>query len=284
MPNECSNAKWRHTIDMQLSASSVLVVGCTHSNTGWLKNHVLPAAKDLEVDAVLVTGDFGYWPSNQKFINTAARSYEKYGVEVWFIDGNHEDFPRLKRSINTKRPLDDNDLSPVCLDGSLYYIPRGAYVSVGGLKVIGVGGAVSIDRLYREPGISWFQEEEVTKADLDNVSFTGHADVMVSHDAPSGWAIPGLIPVNEMTKEWIYQLPACNKHRSTMREAFEAVTPKLIMHSHYHTGYDLVSKESWGDVEVVGIDRDDSSKWGRVLSSSNNLPHLSDWVTWPASA
>lgn len=256
---------------MELSANRILVVGCVHANTGWLIQKVLPTARELGCEAVLVAGDFGYWASERKFLDKAKNSLVRFGVSTWFIDGNHEEHPRLSRESG-------DEPNAVNLGGSLFYIRRGGKVKVGGVEVVGLGGAASIDRLYRTPGRDWFSEEFLTEEDIEKVSETGRAPVLITHDAPSGWAIPGLIARESIDPLWVPLLDECTKHRIEMRRALEIVRPKLLIHSHYHSGYELISQENWGQMRVVGLDRDNSTRWGRVLSEVNGEPVLSDWV------
>lgn len=260
---------------MELFAQRVLVVGCVHSDTGWLVNTVLPAARDLSCEAVLVAGDFGYWGSSPKLVQKAGASLKRFGVATWFIDGNHEDHPRLRKTIAAL-----GDGSKITnITGSLYHIGRGGVVTVGGLKVVGMGGAASIDKGYRSQGVDWFEEELIDDHDVNEAIAAGRGDVLVSHDAPSGWEIPGIAPRETLDEKWLQELPDCEAHQRILRVVYESVVPKILIHSHYHSGYEIISEEAWGDVRVVGLDQDHTTKWGRVLYEKNGEPALSDWVT-----
>jgi hypothetical protein len=263
---------------MELHAKSVLVVGCVHADTGWLLNHVLPAAATSEVDAVFVAGDFGYWPHAPKFIRVAQRAKTTHGVDVWFIEGNHESYPKLARDVSKNADSDD-PMSCVNLGGSLYYVPRGARLGVGNLSVVGFGGAVSIDRLFSYPGVSWFPEEAVTNEQIERI--TAHADVLVTHDTVAGYTIPGLMPIEEMAKEWVKVLPEAQAHRIVLSRVAERVQPSLLIHSHYHTGYDTDIDTAWGQMHITGLNRDGTTNFARVLSDVDGHPALGDWVQAP---
>jgi hypothetical protein len=264
---------------MYLAADSVLVVGCVHADPDWMIRQVLPAAREAEVDAVLVAGDFGYWPHSQSLLKIAATSKEKFGVDTWFIDGNHENFPMLARAVAKSRVLGDDPSSPVQLSGSLYYIPRGGRVTIGGLSAVCLGGAASIDRLFRTPDLDWFSEETITDADLAAVSAGGSADIMISHDCPSGWTIPDLTPIKFMAPEWVTSLPECWAHQKIVREGFELISPRLLVHSHYHSGYKTAVTEEWGAVQVVGLNCAHADRWALVVSAKDGEPTVSGWVS-----
>jgi hypothetical protein len=84
---------------MKLSAESALFVGDTHADAGWLKFVVLPTAVMMGITTIIQVGDFGYWPDSRKFLNFVKTAREKFGVDVWFIDGNHEHFTTLNRNV-----------------------------------------------------------------------------------------------------------------------------------------------------------------------------------------
>src|SRR5665647_2007883 len=86
---ECGPAGRRHTTIMELSIPSVLVAGCVHADAQWLFEKLLPSAAEHEAGAVLVAGDFGYWRHSDGLIKAASTSKKRFGVETWFIDGNH---------------------------------------------------------------------------------------------------------------------------------------------------------------------------------------------------
>lgn len=255
------------------------MVGCVHADTGWLLNHVLPAAAASEVDAVFVAGDFGYWSHAPKFIRVAQRAKESHGVDIWFIEGNHEGYTKLARDI-AKHAESTDPTECVNLGGALYYVPRGARLSVGTLSVVGFGGAVSIDRLFQYPGVSWFPEEVITNEQIERISAT--ADVLVTHDTVAGYPIPGLMPVSSMAKEWVQVLPEAQAHRIVLSRVAERVQPSLLIHSHYHTGYDTELDTAWGAMHITGLNRDGTKTFARVLSDESGRPTLSDWVVAPS--
>jgi len=260
---------------MEIHTDSILVTGCVHADTGWFLNNVLPAAVESEVDAVLVAGDYGYWPHSPKLIRVAQRAKSTHGVDVLFIDGNHESYTKLYRDVSKYADTDD-PLSCVNLGGSLYYVPRGARFTVGSLSIVGFGGAIPIDRLFRHPGVSWFCEEAITNEQVERVS--GGADVLIAHDTVSGYTIPGLIPVAQMPKEWVKVLPEAEAHRVEVSRVAERLRPKMLIHSHYHTGYDITLPTERGPMAITGLNQGGTEEFARVLKEERGAPSLGPWV------
>jgi len=93
--------RWVPTVSF--STSSALFVGDTHSDTGWMKSAVLATAARMGIKTVIQVGDFGYWPESRKFMNVVRNARQKYGVDVWFIDGNHEHFTTLNYKVSAAR-------------------------------------------------------------------------------------------------------------------------------------------------------------------------------------
>jgi hypothetical protein len=193
---------------------------------------------------------------------------ERFGTDVWFIDGNHEHFTKLNldvRAAQVAAGVPEGNRDPVELTPGLVYLPRGSRITVAGRSVACVGGAASIDRADRIEGKSWFPEERINNVDIEAVAAGGHADILITHDAPSGWGIPGLPSDGPLEEAWRLELQTCEQHRERVREVLELVTPSVLIHGHYHTAYEHRTAESWGRLETFGLDCNESKGWGVVL-------------------
>ena len=234
----------------------VLFVGDTHGNGHWWDAVVSPVAARVGADAVVQVGDFGFWPGEEGrwFLDAVADT----GVPVYFCDGNHEHHDHLAEVVtDARRRTGIGDLrEPVPVGEQLWYLPRGGRIQFGPVQLCSLGGAHSIDRAYRTPGSSWFDAEHVTDDDLAEACAGGRCDVLVTHDAPSGWAVPGLPAASEMSAAMQLELPAAHAHRMRLREAYEALQPSVVVHGHYHSRYRTTVTEPWGEVTVEGLDCD----------------------------
>jgi Icc-related predicted phosphoesterase len=76
--------------------------------------------------------------------------------------------------------------------------------------------------------------------------------VMVSHDCPTGVAIPGLSPEMFQARE----IESAEKHRETVRGIVDEIQPLWIVHGHYHVAYTQFVDFGYGRVLVAGLDCD----------------------------
>lgn len=234
----------------------ILLVGDTHGNRRWWEHGVLPCAQRYEVDLVCQVGDFGYWPDRSgrwdAFLATVAAS----PVPVFFLDGNHEDHRALGEAVADARAGSSPDRSsPVHLGGSLSYLPRGSRLTWDGVRIAVLGGAHSIDRRLRTPGVDWFKEESVALEDLDLLAAGGPADVLLTHDVPASAPVAGL-PLEQMPQVWRTELADALAHRMLVERGLDAVEAPLLVHGHFHVSWCHRLERPWGVCEVHGLDRD----------------------------
>lgn len=256
-----------HHASMDLSFNKVLLVGDVHGNGGWWWDRVVPLAKELEVDAIVQLGNFGWWPHTASFTRFVARS----GVPTWFLDGNHENHIDLRKSVG----LTTVSHTPLPVYDGLGYLPRGSRFTVGTLKVGCVGGAHSIDKAQRRQGRTVFDEETLSKEEVSHCRELGHVDVLLCHDAPAGWAIPGLPARGDLPAAWRRELPHCEKHRQKLADIYTKLTPSLVVHGHYHSFYTHTQHEPWGDVHIVGLGAESPARSFAVLEDGSGTPRVS---------
>ena len=85
---------------MTASATRVLLVGDLHANLGAVLA-VIDHASALGVDLILQVGDYGHWPRDrhgQKFARRVEARLALRGLDLWWVDGNHEDFVFLAQA------------------------------------------------------------------------------------------------------------------------------------------------------------------------------------------
>jgi Icc-related predicted phosphoesterase len=130
--------------------------------------------------------------------------------KVFFIDGNHDNFDILNPDAR----------EPYSVINNLYHIPRG-YVSG---KVLFIGGAESIDKSMRTPGIDWWPQESISQLQYHRImDLNVPIEVIISHDCP----------LNART-----ELGLPNDGRSPSALALSAIysrfKPKLWVFGHHH--------------------------------------------------
>ena len=192
---------------------------------------------------ILQLGDFGVWPdaAGQAYLAHVSAALAAADAELWFIDGNHEDFPQLDRVARERGHT----------PGGRVVVRSGVW---HGRRWLGCGGGVSLDRAGRTEGVDWWPEEEITDAQEAAVIAGGPADVLASHDCPSGVAHafgrppPGWSPAD---------LARGDAHRRRLQRITDAVRPAHLMHGHLHRAYQRLCDFGYGPVHVTGLSADD---------------------------
>jgi hypothetical protein len=239
--------------DPLATPARVAFAGDWHANTRWGIAAIQYAAEQ-GAEAIVQLGDFGY-EFRAAFLDGLERALQRTGLRLLFVDGNHEDFPTLLRY-----PVRDNGLRR--LSDRVWHLPRGFRWVWGGVRWLALGGAHSVDRPWREPGISWWHQEAITDDDIARAVAGGPADILVAHDCPAGVDIPGLA---ESAHLWpAEELVAANAHRAQLRRVVDAVRPRTIWHGHFHRRYSAVADLGYGPVTAHGLDCDGSTFDGNV--------------------
>lgn len=220
---------------MTTNSETYVIAGDTHSNMkhlNWLVSQVAPAAGSTKI---LQLGDFGYWgergDGHMKYLNKIA---EENGVEVYFIDGNHEHHPELRRHTKT------DDEGFVIIRDHIRYIPRGHTWEWHGVKFMGLGGAYSVDKNLRKVGYSWFPEETITDEEVEYACSKGQVDVMLTHDVPMQVdMIPlfgGIEGLRESNRRWGAEASILSdKNRAQIGKVVDTCKPVQVFHGHMHT-------------------------------------------------
>ena len=215
----------------------VLILGDTHGYRIEMSRAQRKAA-DLECDAILQLGDFGYWPraGGSRFLKETSKKAKHLGIPVYWVDGNHEDFAHLHENFDK-----DSDL-PVKIRDYVYWCPRGSSWEWGGVSFLAMGGAASIDRRTRVLGHSWFLEEMISDEDVAKAQPT---QVLVSHDAP--------INPLQLTGRHFKVDEDSEFCRQQLRKVVNIAQPELVLHGHYHMYHDTPVMHAGGYARVIGL-------------------------------
>lgn len=208
------------------------------------------------VDVILQLGDFGWWPRSGAYHQAFLADLDRSPVPWVFCDGNHEDHETLRHSAT----------EPVELHPSVWHVPRGVDVTWSDRSFLFFGGAVSVDKHRRTPGLNWFANETASPPQQARALSAGKVDVVVAHDAPDGEIgldlKPGIWP-DDLTR-------ASGAHRRFCLQLAEAVRPDLWLAGHYHrrtTGSVLGTR-----VEVFA--GSEQQPWGLLAAAVLDIPTL----------
>jgi len=137
----------------------------------------------------IILGDGGFmWPDNQKADRFNYKSLACRPFPVLCVIGNHE--PILGMIENMRETDIDLGESVYQIQDKPFvaYLKRGKAYSIDGFKFLVLGGALSIDKMYRKPGKSWWKEEywsEKEKLDVLKLLETEKKfDCVISHTGP----------------------------------------------------------------------------------------------------
>jgi len=190
----------------------------------------------------------GKFQPYKRIIRDVPRSIQVGDMGVGFKKpGHHDDFLDEAWSSNpphyamtkegeSHRFIRGNHDNPEVCKQQSQWIPDGHHEG----DMFFVGGAVSIDQMWRTEGIDWWRDEELTIRELDEL-ITKFADfkprVMVTHEAPE-FLVDGLVMASGrgFKIEW----------PSATRQAFEAMwnlhKPELWVFGHWHVSFDYKEK------------------------------------------
>lgn len=195
---------------------------------------VLEHAYQQNCDIILQAGDFGIWKGDEHFLNSLQEHLIRYDQRLYFVDGNHECFPRLYSypidPITGLRPIRDN----------IFHLPRGFRFTINQVRFLALGGAYSVDRQWRTLNKTYWREEEVTDYDISQALLADDrtTDVLLMHDSPH--PAPNLItdnPLRQAQGQRAYGYKAiqeARRHRHFLTPVFIAAQPKVLFHGHYH--------------------------------------------------
>ena len=154
-----------------------------------------------EIKYHIILGDGGFlWPGREAkdIINFKALSERPFPILCIF--GNHEpvlgrsDLPEIDIGIGEKVILVNEEKPFVA------YLKRGKVYHIENKKFLALGGALSIDKDYREPNFSWWKNEYWSKKEKSDVfallEKDNNFDYVLSHTGP-----------NSINKKIFYYLP-----------------------------------------------------------------------------
>ena len=136
----------------------------------------------------IILGDGGFfWPGNQAADLANYRELSLRPFPVLCVIGNHEPILGIKNLPEMDIGLGET-VYPIQKDPFVAYLKRGKVYTIDSFKVLVLGGALSIDKNNRTPGLSWWENEywsEKEKQDVFKLLENEHIfDYVFSHTGP----------------------------------------------------------------------------------------------------
>lgn len=154
-------------------------------------------------DFLIICGDFGLvWdnsPEEQFWLNWL----NEKNYTTLFIDGNHEN-----HSLLNSYPVEIWNGGKIHkIRDSVFHLMRGQVFTINNHTFFTMGGAASVDKNWRTPGISWWPEEmpnegEYTEAIQNLRTYNHEVDYIITHTAPTSIVnqlIPEIKPPDRLT-------------------------------------------------------------------------------------
>ena len=166
----------------------IYVTGDTHNSIDL--DSVISHSKNTRLnldDKIIIAGDFGLLWGHER--NNREQNLIDFWIarypEVLWIDGNHENFDRIKELPTEERHGSDVGV----VHPGIYHLRRGRVYTIDGLKFFTFGGGYSIDKLHRFEGISWWKEELPSFMESSNglnvlEEHNNKVDYVITHTAP----------------------------------------------------------------------------------------------------
>ena len=143
----------------------IYITGDTHGDIDYNKLLSLKKKSLSYDDYLIICGDAGICWSPSTFVYHL-ELYRAIGCTIIFIDGNHENFDMLNQAplVEYKGALMHH------IDNHIFHVLRGEIMTLEGKTFLCIGGAVSIDKMYRTIGVSWWPDENITMHDINNAT------------------------------------------------------------------------------------------------------------------
>ena len=179
----------------------IYITGDTHGQVDIQKINTtnFPDQRTMtDKDYLIVVGDFGICWDGGVQDAWLIDWYNSKPFTTLFIDGNHENFDLLY----TYPTEEWNGGLVRKISNKIIYLERGQVFNIDDKTFFTMGGARSIDKVYRKEGVSWWKEEMPSQAEkqlgLDNLASVGYnVNYILTHAAPSDFV------TNELRFEFI---------------------------------------------------------------------------------
>lgn len=256
--------------------TTIMLAGDVHGRLDHVRD-LCKWANKAGCQRLVMLGDWGFtWDPAEvdRYLLRQSELAEEFGLELAFIDGNHENFDVLE-DLGAFGAEEAVEISP-----HLWYLPRGSVQEWGGLRWLACGGAVSVDKdpmpgwPGRTEGVSWWPQELITEADVERCKAQGQVDILLSHDAPPTLGLQAYLDEYSRIIRLPYKLDALSeKSRQYIAEIVLECRPEFVFHGHYHHRYNGTFDH--GDdfvTKVIGIDRDKQGAKSYVIVDTDLFP------------
>lgn len=233
---------------------------------------------------IIQVGDFGLWPGWFGFVylDRLNAALIEANVRLIWCDGNHEDFDQLERFVKYNPT---NQRGQVFIRSNILYSPRGTQWVLDNKRFMTVGGAVSVDREWRKPHESWWEQEQITDVQMQGIINNARArrergkpevDYLFTHDCH-----PHTPFKNRLKPDFDSVV-----HRDKIKAIVDEVRPRMWWHGHMHERYDWTlphgvpfSYEDGPTTKIFGLaDGREKDSWGILDTETDEFTFDTDFL------
>ena len=145
--------------------------------------------KFAEIKYHIILGDCGFlWPGNDKsdIFNYKVLAHRPF--PILGVIGNHEPVLGIIHEIPETDIGIGETVYQIQGEPFVAYLKRGKVYTIDGIKLLVLGGALSIDKMYRKPNRSWWELEYWTEQETEDVlkllETDNTFDYVISHTGP----------------------------------------------------------------------------------------------------
>jgi hypothetical protein len=212
----------------------IYLTGDTHSAVKRFSAKNWPIGRTLtKQDYVIILGDFGLLWDGSSFEEYWLNWLDEKPWTTLWLDGNHENFDMI-------------DALPDCemfgsvvakVNDSVFRLHRGHVYNIDGNSIFTLGGGLSIDKIYRKEGKSWWPGEAISLTDIqnswDNLADAGfEVDYMLTHTCPTD--VLACYGINTVKYDEFYRAKLVDPASFILQDLAMATQYKHWYHGHLH--------------------------------------------------
>jgi len=237
---------------------TTVVAGDWHGNSRWAAAAISEAGSG-GARTILHLGDYGY-TFEAPFVDAVEQALSAQDMQLLFVRGNHDDTGYLEQ-------LERDAEGCGIVSPRVRHLRDGQRLALGDEVAVALGGAASIDRSHRVPGISWWADEVTSQAAIEQTLADGPAQIVVAHDCPAGVDLaldPQFGAYYEANDPGV--LDYCEENRLRLWEVATELRPRLWLHGHYHQlNRGHVDHGGGQETAVIGLDCDGTTMTRNLL-------------------
>ena len=200
--------------------NNIVLYGDTH---GYLERMVNKIYRNHENSYIIHVGDFGAYNESRiekDYLRHLQIALTEKNCVLYVIRGNHDNPGRF---LKFHHPYDFPNI---------YFVPDYSELNLLGKKILLIGGAISIDRLYNEEGVRYWRDEPfVFDASYEYIDY----DLLITHTAPPMFrGEKSFKRIQHYIDQDTDLFNDLLQEQEKLKELYKRVKPKEWIYGHFH--------------------------------------------------